>query len=113
MGPPMLPCSLKKAARRAQGESELGRGGQMPEAGSLNHPGQWRVRLRDRQRLDEDGETLTFVLARTWLSEDQLRDEQRFAVVGQELGTRLGDNVLLPIPPRHLATTSKVGVNPV
>ena len=53
----------------------------MPEAGSLNHPGQWRVRLRDRQRLDEDGETLTFVLARTWLSEDQLRDEQRFAVV--------------------------------
>ena len=34
-------------------------------------------------------------------SASQLRDEQRFATIGQELGTRLGDNVLLPIPLRH------------
>jgi hypothetical protein len=56
--------------------------------------------------LDENDETFTFVRARTWLNEDQLRDEQRFATIGQELGTRLGDNVLLPIPLRHLAKVS-------
>jgi hypothetical protein len=30
----------------------------------------------------------------------------RFAAVGQELGTRLGANVLLQIPLRHLAKVS-------
>ena len=84
-----------------------------PKLAALTTPGNGAFDCGTVSGLDEDGETLTFVLARTWLSEDQLRDEQRFAVVGQELGTRLGDNVLLPIPPRHLATTSKVGVNPV
>jgi hypothetical protein len=56
--------------------------------------------------LDENEEVFTFVRVRTCLSEDQLHEEQRFAAVGQELGTRLGDNVLLPIPLRHLAKVS-------
>ena len=64
-----------------------------PKLAALTTPGNGAFVCGTVSGLDEDGETLTFVLARTWLSEDQLRDEQRFAVVGQELGTRLGDNV--------------------
>ena len=52
-----------------------------PKLAALTTPGNGAFVCGTVSGLDEDGETLTFVLARTWLSENQLRDEQRFAVV--------------------------------
>ena len=52
-----------------------------PRLAALTTPGNGAFDCGTVSGLDEDGETLTFVLARTWLSENQLRDEQRFAVV--------------------------------
>ena len=48
------------------------------------------------------GELAFFVEARTWLSDDQLRDDQVTLVPRGKLGSRLIDGVLLPAPLRRI-----------
>ena len=93
MAPRYCPVRSKKPPAEPQGKVNSAGAASCPRLAALTTPGNGAFDCGTVSGLDEDGETLTFVLARTWLSEDQLRDEQRFAVVGQELGTRLGDNV--------------------
>ena len=44
------------------------------------------------------------------VSEDQLREEQRFVAVGKELEPDSPDSLLFPIPLRHLAKASTLGI---
>ena len=44
---------------------------------------------------------------RTWIHEDQRYEEQALVVTSKTVGERLGDNVLLPMPLRHLSCVAE------
>ena len=80
MAPRYCPVRSKKPPAEPQGKVNSAGAARCPKLAALTTPGNGAFVCGTVSGLDEDGETLTFVLARTWLSEDQLRDEQRFAV---------------------------------